>query len=97
GLAAELVELTFEHEPLAPSIYGLPGGHDRLGDQTRAAQQRFEAAYRELAARARALPGAGLTPEEAVTREVVIAAAEVEADRLGARSADIAVSDGLTA
>ncbi|SFW76767.1 DUF885 domain-containing protein [Amycolatopsis australiensis] len=97
GLAAELVELTFEQEPLAPSIHGLPGEHDRLADQTRAAQERFRAAYRALAARARALPGDGLPPEEAVTREVVIAAAEVEADRLGARSADVAVSDGLTA
>ncbi|MCR6486782.1 DUF885 domain-containing protein [Amycolatopsis sp. OK19-0408] len=97
GLAAELVELTFEQEPLHPSVLGLPGDHDRLGDQTRAAQERFLAAYRALAARARALATEDLTPEEAVTREVVIASAEVEADRLGARSADIAVSDGLTA
>ena len=97
GLAAELVELTFEQEPLFPSVFGLPGDHDRLADQSRAAQERFRAAYRELAARARALPGDGLSAEEAVTREVVIAAAEVEADKLGARSADIAVSDGLTA
>ncbi|MEV4147842.1 DUF885 domain-containing protein [Amycolatopsis sp. NPDC049691] len=97
GLAAELVELSFEHEPLYPSVFGLPGDHDRLADQTRAAQERFRVAYRELAARARALPVDGLSAEEAVTREVVIASAEVEADRLGARSADIAVSDGLTA
>ncbi|MGK3203059.1 DUF885 domain-containing protein [Amycolatopsis sp. MEPSY49] len=97
GLAAELVELSFEHEPLFPSVFGLPGDHDRLADQTRAAQEKFRTAYRELAARARALPADGLTAEEAVTREVVVAAAEVEADRLGARSADIAVSDGLTA
>ncbi len=97
GLAAELVELTFEHEPLYPSVFGLPGDHDRLADQSRAAQEKFRVAYRELAARARALPADGLTAEEAVTREVVVAAAEVEADRLGARSADIAVSDGLTA
>ncbi|WP_372666989.1 DUF885 domain-containing protein [Amycolatopsis kentuckyensis] len=97
GLAAELVELTFEHEPLYPSVFGLPGDHDRLADQSRAAQERYRVAYRELAARARALPADGLTAEEAVTREVVVAAAEVEADRLGARSADIAVSDGLTA
>ncbi|SEF32379.1 Uncharacterized conserved protein, DUF885 familyt [Amycolatopsis pretoriensis] len=97
GLAAELVELTFEHEPLFPSVFGLPGDHDRLADQSRAAQEKYRTAYRELAARARALPADGLTAEEAVTREVVVAAAEVEADRLGARSADIAVSDGLTA
>ncbi|GAB3152071.1 hypothetical protein GCM10027258_52410 [Amycolatopsis stemonae] len=97
GLAAELVELTFEQEPVAPSIHGLPGDHDRLADQTREAQERFLAAYRALAARARALSAGDLSPEEAVTREVVIAAAEVEADRLAARSADIAVSDGLTA
>ncbi|OXM68824.1 DUF885 domain-containing protein [Amycolatopsis vastitatis] len=97
GLASELVELTFEQEPLSPSIFGLPGGHDRLADQTREAQERFRAAYQALAARARALPSDGLTSEEAVTREVVIAAAEVEADRLGARAADIAVSDGLSA
>ncbi|WP_103341895.1 DUF885 domain-containing protein [Amycolatopsis sp. CA-126428] len=96
GLASELVELSFEQEPLNPSILGLPGDHDRLADQTREAQERFRAAYTDLAARARALPTGGLTPEEAVTREVVIASAEVEADRLGARAADIAVSDGLT-
>ncbi|WP_410612931.1 DUF885 domain-containing protein [Amycolatopsis sp. lyj-109] len=97
GLANELVELSFEHEPLHPSILGLPGDHDRLGEQTREAQERFRAAYTGLAARARALSVDGLTPEEAVTREVVIASAEVEADRLGARTADFAVSDGLTA
>jgi uncharacterized protein (DUF885 family) len=96
GLAGELVELSFEQEPLYPSVFGLPGDHDRLAEQTREAQERFLAAYRALAARARALATEGLTPEEAVTREVVIAAAEVEADRLGARSADLAVSDGLT-
>ncbi|WP_206793514.1 DUF885 family protein [Amycolatopsis sp. MtRt-6] len=97
GLASELVELSFEQEPLNASVLGLPGDHDRLGDQTRAAQERFRAAYTAIAGRARALATEGLTPEEAVTREVVIAAAEVEADRLGARTADIAVSDGLTA
>ncbi|WP_410672574.1 DUF885 domain-containing protein [Amycolatopsis sp. cmx-4-68] len=97
GLASEFLTLQFEHEPLYPSIFGLPGDHDRLADQTREAQEGFRAAYRELAARARALPADGLTPEEAVTREVVIASAEVEADRLAARTSDIAVSDGLTA
>ncbi|MEU5263537.1 DUF885 domain-containing protein [Amycolatopsis sp. NPDC021455] len=97
GLASELVELSFEQEPLHPSILGLPGGHDRLADQTREAQERFRAAYTDLATRARALATEGLTHEEAVTREVVIAAAEVEADRLAARTADVAVSDGLTA
>ncbi|EOD70298.1 DUF885 domain-containing protein [Amycolatopsis vancoresmycina] len=97
GLAAELVELSFEQEPLNPSILGLPGDHDRLADQTREAQERYREAYTALAARARALATDGLTPEEAVTREVVIASAEVEADRLGARAADLAVSDGLTA
>ncbi len=97
GLAAELVELSFEQEPLSRSVFGLPGEHDRLGEQTREAQERFLAGYRELAGRARALAADGLTPEEAVTREVVIAAAEVEADRLAARAADIAVSDGLSA
>ncbi|WIV53412.1 DUF885 domain-containing protein [Amycolatopsis nalaikhensis] len=96
GLADELVELTFEQDPLGPSLLGLPGDHDRLADQSREAQERFLAAYRGLAARARALPTDDLTPEETVTREVVIASAEVEADRLAARSADIAVSDGLT-
>ncbi|WP_103352429.1 DUF885 family protein [Amycolatopsis sp. CA-128772] len=97
GLANELVELSFEQEPLHPSVLGLPGQHDRLGDQTREAQERFRAAYTGIAARARALATDGLTAEEAVTREVVIAAAEVEADRLGSRTADLAVSDGLTA
>jgi uncharacterized protein (DUF885 family) len=97
GLAGELVELSFEQEPLARSVFGLPGDHDRLGEQTREAQERFHAGYRELAARARALTTDGLTPDESVTREVVIAAAEVEADRLAARAADIAVSDGLSA
>ncbi|MGW4065464.1 DUF885 domain-containing protein [Amycolatopsis sp. NPDC004747] len=97
GLASELVELSFEQEPLNPSVLGLPGDHDRLADQTRAGQERYREAYTALAARARALATEGLTPEEAVTREVVIASAEVEADRLAARSADLAVSDGLTA
>ncbi|WP_328617611.1 DUF885 domain-containing protein [Amycolatopsis sp. NBC_00355] len=97
ALADELVELTFEHDPLLRSVLGLPGDNDRLADQTRAAQERFRAAYTGLAARARALPAAKLTPQEAVTREVVVAAAEVEADRLASRMTDLAVSTGFTA
>jgi uncharacterized protein (DUF885 family) len=96
ALASELVELSFEQEPLHRSVLGLPGDHDRLGDQSREAKERFRAAYTGLAARARALPVERLTPEEAVTREVVIASAEVEADRLASRMADLAVSDGFT-
>ncbi|WP_326951419.1 DUF885 domain-containing protein [Amycolatopsis sp. NBC_01307] len=96
ALADEFVALMFEHDPLAPSVLGLPGDHDRLADQTRAGQERFRAAYTALAARARALPAGELTPEEAVTREVIVASAEVEADRLASRMTDIAVSTGFT-
>ncbi|MEQ0561174.1 DUF885 domain-containing protein [Amycolatopsis sp. NEAU-NG30] len=97
GLAAEFVELSLEQEPLSASVLGLPGDHDRLAEQTREAQERYLAAFTALGARARAIPDDGLTPEEVVTREVIVGAAEVETGRLGARTADIAVSDGLTA
>jgi len=97
GLADEVLALHFEHEPITPSVLGLPGTHDRLGDQSAAEVERLRAGYADIAARAKALDPATLSATEKVTQDVVISHAETSIDRLDSRLADFAVSNGLHA
>ncbi|WP_290054305.1 DUF885 domain-containing protein, partial [Amycolatopsis solani] len=96
-LADECVALMFEAQPLIPSLYGLPGAHDKLADQTAEAAERYRAGLAGIVARAEALDAAALAPADRVTRDVVIWQARTELDLLASGRADIAVSDGLAA
>ncbi|MDT8914890.1 DUF885 domain-containing protein [Amycolatopsis sp. PS_44_ISF1] len=96
GLAEELLELEFERDPLERSVYGLPGAHDKLGDPSLAATQRYRTAYEGIAARAEAVDRSGLDRTEVVTRDVVITRARGVVDSLDSRLSGFAVSDGFS-
>ncbi|HKN54858.1 MAG TPA: DUF885 domain-containing protein [Amycolatopsis sp.] len=97
GLADEIVELDFERQPLYRSVLGLPGTHDRLPDPSAAAAAKFRDGYTDIATRAAAIDAGPLTASERVTRDVVIAHAHEEIDRIDARLDDFAVSDSFSA
>ncbi|WP_020660612.1 DUF885 domain-containing protein [Amycolatopsis benzoatilytica] len=96
GLAAELIELDFEREPLERTVYGLPGDHTKLADPSLAAAERDRAAYAALAERAEAIDPAGLSASEVVTREVVLTHARGAIDTIDSRLSGFAVSDGFS-
>jgi uncharacterized protein (DUF885 family) len=95
GLADECLELMFGYQPLYPSLHGLPGAHDRLGDQTAEAAARYRAGLADVVARAEAIDTAALSAADRVTRDVVIWQARTQLDVLDSRRSDLAVSDGL--
>ncbi|MCU1686756.1 MAG: hypothetical protein JWQ81_7495 [Amycolatopsis sp.] len=94
-LADELVGLWFTADPVLRSFFGLPGDHDRLADLSAAAEAQIRAAYVGLASRAEALEG--LSPGDAVTRDVVVGQARVAVDLIDGRALEFAVSDGFSA
>ncbi|HKS47891.1 MAG TPA: DUF885 domain-containing protein [Amycolatopsis sp.] len=91
ALADELVGVLFEADPLLPSLYGLPGDHDRLPDPSVEAEQRLRAKYSGLAARAETASG------DPVTRDVVIQQARAAVDTIDARLPEFTVSDAFVA
>jgi uncharacterized protein (DUF885 family) len=91
GLAEELTAVLFEADPLWPSLYGLPGDHDRLPDCGADAQRRFRARYLDIAARAESATG------NAVTRDVVRQQALSQVDLIDARLPEFTVSDAFAA
>ncbi|GAA4547041.1 DUF885 domain-containing protein [Amycolatopsis samaneae] len=97
GLAEELTAELFRHEPLWPSVLGLPGEHDRLADPGAEAAARHRAACLGIAVRAEALDRGSLTEEEAITRDVVISRARNVVDSHDSRLFEFSVSDGLSA
>jgi uncharacterized protein (DUF885 family) len=96
ALAEELLALIFEIEPLYPTLYGLPGDHDRLADVSAGAQESASRRLRELAGRADAA-GSGADGEEAVTAAVVAQQARSQADSLDARLVEYTITDTFVA
>src|SRR6185436_17823199 len=96
-LADELIALDFERQPLYPSVFGLPGDHDKLPDPSAEEVARLRAGYLAIAERAEALDTTGLPAVERVTREVVLSQAKAAIDEIDSGRADISVSDGLGA
>lgn len=97
SLAEELMALKFAEMPLWPSLLGLPGDHGALPDPSAEAASAYRASVLAVAERAEALGVEGLSPAEAVTREVVIQQAKATADLIDSRVDEFSVSDGLSA
>jgi uncharacterized protein (DUF885 family) len=96
-LAEEFVDALFDAEPWRPSLYGLPGDHDRLPDLSAQAQRRRREFLLGVAARAEAIDRAALSAQDAVTRDVVLQQARAAVDTIDSQLLEIAVSDGLSA
>jgi uncharacterized protein (DUF885 family) len=95
-LAGEYVDALFEAEPWRPSMYGLPGAHDLLPDLSAEAEERRRGELLDLVARAEAIGRDGLSPRDAVTRDVVIQQATAAVDTIDARTMEFVFSDGLS-
>jgi uncharacterized protein (DUF885 family) len=93
ALADELVGVLHEQEPLAPTIYGLDGPHDRLADLSETAEQEFRQRYVDIAARATALDPSDLPADERITRAVVIQQATARVDDTDSRLIEHTVTD----
>lgn len=91
SLADELVELVFTANPVACTLLGLSGAHDRLPDLSAESEQRFRSRYLDLAARAEGADG------DPVTRAVVIQQARAAADRIDAAELEFQVSSTFSA
>jgi uncharacterized protein (DUF885 family) len=95
-LAGEYVDALFKAEPWRPSIYGLPGAHDQLPDLSVEAEELRRAELLDFAAQAQAIDRGGLSPQDAVTSDVVIQQAKAAVDMIDSRTMEFAVSDGLS-
>jgi uncharacterized protein (DUF885 family) len=96
-LADEFVDKLFKAEPWRPSIYGLPGDHDRLPDLSAEAERSRRAELLDFVERAEAIDRGALSAEESVTREVVIQQSKASVDQIDSRTMEFAVSDGFAA
>lgn len=97
ALADELIEIEFEAEPLTPTLYGLPGSHDRLADLSEEAEQRTREKLAVIADRARALNTNGTSTDGRITAKVVAAQAEAGIDRIDSRAVEYTVTDLMIA
>ncbi|MCP2165539.1 Uncharacterized conserved protein, DUF885 familyt [Goodfellowiella coeruleoviolacea] len=96
-LADDLLEISFDAEPLTATLYGVRDRDDRLTDHSEAAARALRARLADVAARAAALDGTGLDLEDRITRAVVIQQAQAMQDHLAARAVEYTVVDSMFA
>jgi uncharacterized protein (DUF885 family) len=96
ALADEYIEAYFKAQPWRASLMGLPGDHDRLPDLSVDAEQARRAELLDFVERAETLRAGTLSPQEAVTADVVIQQAKAAVDAIDARTLEFVVSDGLS-
>jgi uncharacterized protein (DUF885 family) len=92
-LADEFVGVLLDQQPTAATLMGLPGAHDRLGDLSEEADERFVARYADLAERARAIDPGPLGPTDAITRGLVIQQADTRIRDIRSRMVEYTVTD----
>lgn len=91
ALADELVKLTFEAQPIAATVYGIPGYDDRLGDPSAAAEQELRARAADIAARA--TEKSDVDETDTVTLAVVAQQARTFVDRIDSHLAEYTITD----
>jgi uncharacterized protein (DUF885 family) len=90
ALADEFVEALFDAEPLWPAVLGVPSDREGLQDISEKAEEAYCAKLSEFIRRAEAQAATGA---DHVTREVLIAMARGQLDRIGARLIEYSISD----
>ncbi|TDE10158.1 DUF885 domain-containing protein [Jiangella asiatica] len=96
-LADELLDVLLDAAPLEASLLGIRDREDRLTDYTEAGETAVDRRLAELAERARAVDPAGLSPDDRVTRSVVLRQIEIERDRLATRGIEYTVVNSFFA
>lgn len=92
-LASELVDVLFEQDPLAPTLLGLDGPHDRLADLREETERRFRDRLAELADHADAVDPGGLDATDRVTRAVIIQQARAAIASIDSRMVEFTITD----
>jgi uncharacterized protein (DUF885 family) len=92
-LADELVDILFEADPLWPAVLGMPSRHTGLSDLSEEAEQVLRARLTDLAERAEAIAAEELTPQDRVTRKVVISQARNQIEQMDTGIVEFTVSD----
>ncbi|MGH3631430.1 MAG: DUF885 domain-containing protein [Sciscionella sp.] len=92
-LADELIAVAFEAEPLAPTLLGLDGAHDRLADVSEQAQRRTRLRLADIAERAGLLRATELGAGDRVTAAVVRQQALADIDTIDAHAVEYTVTD----
>jgi uncharacterized protein (DUF885 family) len=96
-LADEMMDAFFDAQPLLATLVGVRDREDRLADYSEAAEHEFGARVAAIAARARALDPAELTPDDRITRSVLLEQADHVRARIDSRAVEYTVTDAFTA
>jgi uncharacterized protein (DUF885 family) len=91
-LGDEYWEYHLEHSPTSALMLGDHRYDERFEDYSRSAEDTDIARLRDFAARAEAIDPAGLTPDEAISREVLMFEASAGADLEETRQAELAAN-----
>ncbi|WP_199441298.1 DUF885 domain-containing protein [Umezawaea beigongshangensis] len=94
-LAAELLDLVAEHDPLGATLYGVPGHEHRLGDRTAAGEESVRHRALDVAARASAVETDD--EQDRITLAVVVQQAEALADQLAVGAVEFTITDSFFA
>lgn len=92
-LSDELLELVFRADPLYATVLGVPNHGRELADRTVAAQEELRRQVQDIAARTAAVDPAGLSPDDVVTRAMVIHHAGQMVDEIDTRMLEFTISD----
>jgi uncharacterized protein (DUF885 family) len=92
-LADELLQLSFDANPLWPTTLGLRSHLTGLPDHSESGEHALRGAALDVASRAAALDPATLSTQDAVTRDVVVHRGHAIADEVDTRFVEYTVSD----
>ena len=92
-LADELLELSFDNDPVMGTILGVPGYDEALSDRSEEAQQAVRAAALDIAGRADAVDVTGLPADDAVTRAAVAHHARQMVTEVDVRLVEYTITD----
>ncbi|MEC3977702.1 DUF885 domain-containing protein [Amycolatopsis sp. H20-H5] len=92
-LADEFVGYLFEVDPLTPALLGIRPDAEGLGDPSGEAERAHRARLAGFVERALVFEPSGLSPEDRVTRDVLVSTAQSRIDHIDTRFVEFTVSD----
>jgi len=96
-LADELMDVFFDAQPLLATLVGIRDREDRLTDFSAEAERELGTRVAAIADRARAIDPSGLTPDDRVTRAVLLEQAEQVRARIASHAVEYGITDAFTA
>lgn len=96
ALADELTALLFDAEPLLPVVLGVEPERIGLTDVREETEAQRRRDFTRVAERAEAMTPTGLSSQDRVTRDVIVATAKGQLDQLSTRQIEFTVTDYFT-